>query len=78
VPEVQGVHKLSYCDSNNFLQLWHSVLRFPGQELAGGNAKIPSVLYYDKCGKVRAAGADTERDGMDIIAEDEKWDKAEW
>jgi len=29
-------------------------------------------------GKVRAAGADTERDGIDIIAEDEKWYKTEW
>lgn len=54
------------------------VHKFPGQEIAGGNAKIPSVMYYSKDGRVRAAGAETERDGMDIVAEEEDWVKTEW
>lgn len=35
-------------------------------------------MYYDKGGNVRAAGAETERDGMDIIAQEEGWDKTKW
>ncbi len=46
--------------------------------MAGGNAKIPTVLYYSRDGHVRAAGAETERDGIDIIAEEEDWVKTEW
>ncbi|KAJ3568178.1 hypothetical protein NP233_g5879 [Leucocoprinus birnbaumii] len=46
--------------------------------MSGGNAKIPSVLYYDKTGKVCAAGAEAERDGIDILAEEGNWFKAEW
>ncbi|KAF9444527.1 hypothetical protein P691DRAFT_736327 [Macrolepiota fuliginosa MF-IS2] len=54
------------------------VNKFPGQDMAGGNAKIPSVMYYSKDGHVRAAGAETERDGIDIIAEERNWVKTEW
>lgn len=35
-------------------------------------------MYYSKDGRVRAAGAETERDGIDIIAEEEEWVMAEW
>ncbi len=35
-------------------------------------------MYYNKDGQVRAAGAETERDGMDIIAEEEDLVKTEW
>lgn len=35
-------------------------------------------MYYSKDGQVRAAGAETERDGMDIVAEEEDWVKTEW
>ncbi|KAF9444529.1 hypothetical protein P691DRAFT_736332 [Macrolepiota fuliginosa MF-IS2] len=54
------------------------VHKFPSQEMAGGNAKIPSVMYYGKDGRVRAVGAEAERDGVDIIAEEEEWIKVEW
>jgi hypothetical protein len=46
--------------------------------MAGRSAKIPSVLYYGKDGSIRAAGAETERDGIEIKAEEEGWVKAEW
>jgi hypothetical protein len=35
-------------------------------------------MYYGSDGLVHAAGAETERDGIDIIAEEEGWAKAEW
>ncbi|KAF9444305.1 hypothetical protein P691DRAFT_807545, partial [Macrolepiota fuliginosa MF-IS2] len=46
--------------------------------MAGGNAKIPSMMYYSQDGRVRAAGTEAERDGVDIIAEEEEWIKVEW
>ncbi|KXN92817.1 hypothetical protein AN958_05794 [Leucoagaricus sp. SymC.cos] len=42
------------------------------------NAKIPSILYYDKNGRVCVAGAETEEEGMDIMADEEGWVKAKW
>ena len=51
--------------------------RFPGQEHVAGNTKIPSVIYYDKYGRVMAAGAETENASVQAQAEDEAWIKAE-
>ncbi|TFL04077.1 hypothetical protein BDV98DRAFT_502736 [Pterulicium gracile] len=53
----------------------HGVTRFPGQEHVVGNSKIPSVLYYDKYGKMQAAGAEAE--SQENLAEDEGWIKTE-
>ncbi|KAI0784588.1 hypothetical protein C8Q75DRAFT_724303 [Abortiporus biennis] len=51
--------------------------RFPGQEHVAGNSKIPSIMYYDKHGRMKAAGA--EADGASVLAqaEDEGWIKTE-
>ena len=51
--------------------------RFPGQEHVAGNSKIPSIMYYDKDGVMKAAGA--EADGASVLAqaEDEGWIKTE-
>ncbi|KAL1725512.1 hypothetical protein EV714DRAFT_221156 [Schizophyllum commune] len=54
------------------------VNRFPAQEHAGGDSKIPSVLLYDKSGNVRAAGAETLQEDMMELAIDEGWFKSEW
>ncbi|KAH9912671.1 uncharacterized protein B0H18DRAFT_942250 [Fomitopsis serialis] len=58
----------------------HSVIRYPGQE--GENkardTKIPSVLYYDEDGEVRAAGAEAVSDGTLLEAEEQEWNRAEW
>ncbi|KAL1693048.1 hypothetical protein GGG16DRAFT_123573 [Schizophyllum commune] len=54
------------------------VTRFPGQELVGGNAKIPSVLFYDENGEVRAAGAETLLDDNIECVMIGEWTKAEW
>lgn len=54
-----------------------TLLRFPGQEHVAGNSKIPSIMYYDRDGNMKAAGA--EADGASVIAqaEDEQWVKTE-
>lgn len=51
--------------------------RFPGQEHVAGNSKIPSIMYYDQHGNMKAAGA--EADGASVLAqaEDEGWIKTE-
>ncbi|KAJ3531699.1 hypothetical protein NM688_g7538 [Phlebia brevispora] len=55
----------------------HGVTRFPGQEHVAGNSKIPSIMYYDTDGNMKAAGA--EADGASVLAqaEDEGWIKTE-
>jgi stage V sporulation protein SpoVS len=52
--------------------------RFPANEQISGSSKIPTVIYYDKEGNVRAVGAEAVREGIHEIASDEGWVKAEW
>ena len=52
--------------------------RFPAHEHINGASKIPTAIYYDQSGKIRAVGAEAIRDGIHEMAEDEKWIKAEW
>ena len=52
--------------------------RFPAHEHISGASKIPTIIYYDRDGKVRAVGAEAMREGIYEIAEDENWVKAEW
>ena len=51
--------------------------RFPAHD-HGGASKIPTIIYYDLGGNVRAVGAEAMREGIYEIAEDENWVKAEW
>jgi hypothetical protein len=51
--------------------------RFPGQEKVG-DSKIPTILYYDQQGNVCAAGDEANQEGIEQIAEEEEWTKAEW
>lgn len=55
-----------------------AVTRYPAQDGTNGASKIPTILYYDKAGKIRAAGAEATRDGFDIMARENGWMKAEW
>ncbi|EIN09800.1 hypothetical protein PUNSTDRAFT_66300 [Punctularia strigosozonata HHB-11173 SS5] len=55
----------------------HGVTRFPGQEHVAGNSKIPTIMYYDKKGRMKAAGAEADTASVIDKAEDEKWTKAE-
>jgi len=43
-----------------------------------GNSKIPTILYYDKQGDVCKVGAEANEEGIEQIAEEEEWTKAEW
>ncbi|KAK0434130.1 hypothetical protein EV421DRAFT_1356533 [Armillaria borealis] len=51
------------------------VTRFPAQENAGGDAKIPTILYYDQSGDLKAAGAEALDENVIRSAEDEGWVK---
>ena len=53
-------------------------VRFPSHEQIGGASKIPTVIYYDQAGNIRAAGAETTCEGILERAEDEGWVKSEW
>lgn len=52
--------------------------RFPAQERVGGASKIPTIIYYDQEGEVRAVGAEATSEGVEQTAEDAGWMKAEW
>lgn len=52
--------------------------RFPAQEHIGGDAKIPSILFYDQTGMVRAVGAEALQESVIVQAEEEEWVKSEW
>jgi len=53
-------------------------LRFPAQGQGSGDAKVPSLLYYDNSGNVRAAGAEVLTESVIETALTEGWTKAEW
>jgi len=54
------------------------VTKFPAQEHVSGSSKIPTVLYYNKDGAVRAVGAETLTEGIYEMAEEGGWIKVEW
>ncbi|KIJ05580.1 hypothetical protein PAXINDRAFT_93272 [Paxillus involutus ATCC 200175] len=54
------------------------VSRYPAQEHVGGDSRIPSILYYDQQGVVRATGSETSQPHIIEQAEDENWVKLEW
>lgn len=54
------------------------VTRFPAQEHVSGSSKIPTILYYDQAGEVRAVGAEAMHEGIFEEAEDGGWMKVEW
>ncbi|KZT05477.1 uncharacterized protein LAESUDRAFT_760344 [Laetiporus sulphureus 93-53] len=72
---------VSYCilDPEQIPQI-RSVMHYPGQE--GENkyrdTKIPTIVYYDEEGTVRAVGAEARLDANRLQAKDEGWVLAEW
>jgi hypothetical protein len=52
--------------------------RYPAQEKVGGDAKIPSIIYYDNLGNVCAVGAEALLEGNIERAFEENWIKVEW
>lgn len=53
-------------------------LSFPGEARDCGEGRVPSLLYYDRSGKVRAAGAEALAGTIIETALTEGWQKAEW
>ncbi|PBK65402.1 hypothetical protein ARMSODRAFT_1022211 [Armillaria solidipes] len=51
------------------------VTRFPSHEHVGREAKIPTVIFYDKEGNVRAVGAEALKQNIVEQAEEEGWVK---
>ncbi|KAF7350599.1 hypothetical protein MSAN_01620000 [Mycena sanguinolenta] len=54
------------------------VTRFPAQDHVGGDSKVPSLIYYDRSGMVRACGAEALQESVVEKAIQERWQKAEW
>ncbi|KAJ3806836.1 hypothetical protein F5876DRAFT_68612 [Lentinula aff. lateritia] len=54
------------------------VTSFPAQAKVGGSAKIPSILYYDKEGNVRAVGSEAMEPAFIEQAEEEGFIKVSW
>ena len=50
---------------------------FPGKEHVTGSYKIPTIMYYDREGNMKAGGAETEDMLMASLAEDNGWTKVE-
>jgi len=64
-----------------FISFYCSALtghRFPALKQVGGDVKVPSLLYYDNSGNVRAAGAEVLTESVIEAALTEGWTKAEW
>jgi len=74
VPKIYGVTRYF---SRSLPSIHFTALRFPGQEHVAGNTKIPSVIYYDRHGKIMAAGAEADDVTIQAQADDEAWIKAE-
>ena len=55
-----------------------NTLRYPAQEHVGGDNKIPSMMYYDRRGTVRAIGTEALQQHIVEQAKEEKWVKLEW
>ncbi|KAH7883408.1 hypothetical protein F5I97DRAFT_237833 [Phlebopus sp. FC_14] len=70
---------VSYCvlDPGEVPQI-HGVARYPGQDNVGGDSKIPTVIYYDQEGSVRAVGAETQHQHIIAEAAREQWTRLEW
>ncbi|KDQ12452.1 hypothetical protein BOTBODRAFT_146678 [Botryobasidium botryosum FD-172 SS1] len=59
-------------------QVLHRVIQWPGQEIQGGEAKIPSLVWYDKSGQACAFDAEANMHGVLDKAEDNGWKLAKY
>ncbi|KAJ7074581.1 hypothetical protein C8F01DRAFT_970629, partial [Mycena amicta] len=63
----------------NGVPKFEEILRWPKQGSgATPDAKVPSVVYYDRQGNAKAFGAETEDEDTIIEAEENGWRKVEW
>ncbi|TFK19368.1 hypothetical protein FA15DRAFT_674490 [Coprinopsis marcescibilis] len=54
------------------------VTKYPAQDHISGASKIPSLIYYNKDGKVVAVGAEAKCEGIAEQASESSWSRAEW
>ena len=79
IPEINGVTKLVEITAKTLTNLFNPIVcRFPAHEYISGASKIPTIIYYDRAGNVKAVGAEAVEEGIYEMAEDEHWVKAEW
>ena len=78
IPKIHGVTRCVLL-SHPWPLLTHitPLSSFPGQEHVAGSYKIPTILYYNKNGDMKAAGAEAESNAIIDLAEDDGWTKAE-
>ena len=77
VPKILGVSRqVELCE--RWAALTCNSYRYPAQEQVGGDNKIPSILYYDRQGAVRAVGAEALQQHIIDQAEEESWVRLEW
>ncbi|KAG2006022.1 hypothetical protein CC2G_002380 [Coprinopsis cinerea AmutBmut pab1-1] len=67
----------SILDPGQFPEI-KGVTKFPAQDHISGASKIPTLIYYDQQGRVKAVGAEAKRDGILEQANEEGWSRAEW
>ena len=72
VPEVKGVTRSVYEKTLYSSSVFTFSCRFPADPHA---SKIPTIIYYDRAGNVKAVGAQAVQ-GQ--VAGTEHWVKAEW
>ena len=73
--------RFSLSRGKSFIIFYRSKLigvRFPAQRAARSDTKVPSVVYYDKSGALRAAGAEVLAQDIVEAALSEGWTRAEW
>jgi hypothetical protein len=78
IPEIKGVTKWVEMALRTLINLLNPLRRFPANEYISGASKIPTIIYYDRAGNVKAVGAEAVKEGIYEIAEDEHWVKAVW
>lgn len=72
---LQGLVPTSFVIAN---RLTPCSYRYPAQQNVGGDAKIPTAIYYDTDGNPRAFGAETLTPNIEAEAEEKGWVKAHW
>ena len=76
IPRIQGVTRY---DGGILCSPFFDVcVRFPAQEHQGGNSKIPSLIYYNRHGEVKAIGAEALLSINIENAENEGWYILQW
>jgi molecular chaperone DnaK (HSP70) len=76
VPVIRGVSRSVITRSVCILLI--SSHRYPGQDQVSGDSKIPSIIYYDLQGEIRAVGAEALQEHIIEQAKDMGWVKLEW